>query len=87
MPGQDDGMSAINEALSSASHLAGAAAFAWPEVSLVPRGRGDFRRTLSLGMYAFSCVPLLCVAVRQKIGRARGDKTITVSGNLAAGAP
>jgi channel protein (hemolysin III family) len=55
-------MPALDEALSSVSHLGGAAVFSWLGVSLALRGRGDLWRTVSLITFALSCVLLLSIS-------------------------
>jgi channel protein (hemolysin III family) len=52
----------FSDPVSSLTHLGGAAVFAWLGFSLVRRGRGDLRRTASLGVFAFSCVLLLSIS-------------------------
>ena len=52
----------FSDPFSSLTHLAGAVVFAILGMVLVYRGRGDFGRMLSLGMFAFSCVLLLSLS-------------------------
>lgn len=52
----------FSDPVSSLTHLAGAAVFAWLGLPLVLRGRGDLRRAASLGVFAFSCVVLLAIS-------------------------
>lgn len=52
----------FREPMSSLSHLLGAVVFAALAVVLVRRGRGDWRRTVSLAVMAFSTVQLLVLS-------------------------
>ena len=52
----------FSDPLSSLTHFAGAFAFAWLGLSLVRRGRGSRSRTLSLVVFAASCVLLLSIS-------------------------
>jgi channel protein (hemolysin III family) len=61
-PAQLRSIPGFSDPVSSLTHLAGAAVFAWLGFSLVLRGRGDLRRAASLGVFAFSCVLLLSIS-------------------------
>jgi channel protein (hemolysin III family) len=52
----------FGDPLSALTHLAGAVVFARLGVSLVRQGRGDIHRTMSLIVFAFSCVLLLSIS-------------------------
>lgn len=52
----------FSDPLSALTHLAGAVVFAWLGISLVRQGRGDLHRTMSLVVFAFSCVLLLSIS-------------------------
>ena len=52
----------VSEPVSSLTHLAGAVVFAILGTFLIARGRGDARRVMSLGVFAFSCVLLLSLS-------------------------
>jgi channel protein (hemolysin III family) len=52
----------FSDPVSSLSHLSGALVFAVLSIALLRRGRGDFRRMVSLCVFAFSCVLLLSLS-------------------------
>lgn len=55
-------ISGFGDPLSALTHLAGAAVFARLGVSLIRQGRGEFPRTMSLVVFAFSGVLLLSIS-------------------------
>ena len=58
-PGQLVPIPGFSDPVSSLSHLAGALAFAILGGFLIYRGRGEWRRVVSLAVFVFSCVLLL----------------------------
>ncbi len=52
----------FSDPVSSLTHLAGALVFAILSIFLIARGRGEARRVIALGVFAFSCVLLLSLS-------------------------